>query len=212
MDERVLALCELSNDMLFHKIPQEQLPLYVDGSIGAGRETARALEGRDIFDLYRESGVAIRESGSGKRGYGLILRGQATMGKEGCSVEVFRDSIQALSQHSGGPGEPCLTYDEALRIHLAHEYFHFWEYQSGSSIVERLPSVTTLTVLKLQRKAKINRCAEAAAHAFAKELLGLPDLPNLYDYRYLIDTGAMEQAAFDKLYGDMAAMLSRNER
>lgn len=211
MDERVLALCELSNDMLFHKIPREQLPFYVDESLKAGRETARTLAGRDVLELYRESGIAIREGGSGKRSYGLILRGQATMGKEGCSVEIYRDSIEALSLHSGGDGEAALTYDEALRVHLAHEYFHFWEYQNDCSVVERLPAVTTLSVLGLHRKARINRCGEVAAHAFAKELLNLPDLPNLYDYRYLIDTGAMERAAFDRLCREMAALVPRNQ-
>lgn len=211
MDERVLALCELSNDMLFHKIPREQLPFYVDESLKAGRETARALAGRDILELYRESGVAIREGGSGKRSYGLVLRGQVTMGKDECSVEIYRDSIEALSLHSGGDGEPALTYDEALRVHLAHEYFHFWEYQNGSSVVERLPAVTSLAVLGLKRTARINRCAEVAAHAFAKELLGLADLPNLYDYRYLIDTGAMDRAAFDRLCADMAALLTNHQ-
>ena len=55
------------------------------------------------------------------------------MGKEGCSVEIYRDSIEALSLHSGGDGEAALTYDEALRVHLAHEYFHFWEYQNDCS-------------------------------------------------------------------------------
>ena len=64
MDERVLALCELSNDMLFHKIPREQLPFYVDESLKAGRETARTLAGRDVLELYRESGICIREGGS----------------------------------------------------------------------------------------------------------------------------------------------------
>ena len=35
----------------------------------------------------------------------------------------------------------------------------------------------------------------------------ISDLPNLYDYRYLIDTGAMERAAFDRLCAEMAALL-----
>lgn len=211
MDDRVLALCELSNDMLFHKIPQAQLPQYVDESLAVGKEAAQALAGRDILDLYRESGIAIQEKPSGKGQFGVILRGQATLSKEGCQVEVYQESIQALADHSGGAGEPPLSFEEAFRVHLAHEYFHFLEYQRGKTVAEELPDVVTLTFLGFQRKAKINRCSEVAAHAFAQTLLGLPHLPNLYDYRYLLDTGAMTQEAFEGLIGKMEAALDGAE-
>lgn len=211
MDDRVLALCELSNDMLFHKIPRDRLPLYADGSLAAGREAAQTLAGRDILDLYRKNGIAILEKPSGKGQFGIILRGQATFSREGCQVEIYRESIRTLASHSGGPREPPLSYEEAFRIHLAHEYFHFLEYRRGRTVAEELPDVVTLAFLGLRRRARINRCSEAAAHAFAQTLLGLPHLPNLYDYRYLLDTGAMTQEAFEALIGRMEAALDGAE-
>lgn len=208
MDDRILALCELSNDMLFHKIPQDQLSQYVDASLDAGRKAAQSLAGRDILGLYRESGITILEKPSGKGQFGIILRGQATLSREGCQVEVYSESIQSLAAHSGGAGEATLSFEEALRIHLAHEYFHFLEYQQGKSVAEELPDVVTLSFLNFHRRAKITRCSEVAAHAFAQTLLGLPHLPNLYDYHYLLDTGAMTQKAFDALLKRMEAALN----
>lgn len=206
MDDRVLALCELKNDLLFHKIPKEELSAYVDGSLAAGREAAARFAGRDVEDLYRENGIGLRYADSGKRSYGVMLRGQVTMGARECGVEVYRESIEELSRNSAWEGR-SLTYDEALRLHLAHEFFHFWEYKNGASISQRMGGVVTFSLLGLRRTAKINRCEEVAAHAFAKELLGLPCLPNLYDYLYLINTGRMTRAAFDGLVSEMGALL-----
>lgn len=208
MDDRVLALCELSNDMLFHKIPQDQLPQYVDASLEAGRKAAQSLADRDILGLYRESGIAILEKPSGKGQFGIILRGQATLSTKGCQVEVYQESIRTLAEHSGGAGETPLSFEKAFHIHLAHEYFHFLEYQRGRSVAEELPDVVTLSFLNFHRRAKINRCSEVAAHAFAQTLLGLPHLPNWYDYRYLIATGAMTEAEFNALSIRMKQLLA----
>ena len=149
MDDRVLALCELSNDLLFHKIPRESV-----------MEEAR------------------------------------------CEVVVYQDSIRELAAHSAWEGR-SLTPEQALDVHLAHEFFHIWEYRERRSIAEELEPVVSMSFLGLRRRVHINRCGEIAAHAFAKELLGLPFLPNFYDYRYLIDTGAMTQADMDHLIARM---------
>ena len=90
-----------------------------------------------------------------------------------------------------------------MDVHLAHEFFHIWEYRERRSIAEELEPVVSMSFLGLRRRVHINRCGEIAAHAFAKELLGLPFLPNFYDYRYLIDTGAMTQAELDHLIACM---------
>lgn len=211
MDDRVLALCELSNDLVFQKIPRERLAYYVDASLAAGRDAAEQFRGRDVGEVYRERGVAIDYAGSGKSGYGVILRGQSVMSKEGCRVEVYRDSINELAAHSAWEGG-ALTPEEATQAHLAHELFHIWEYQEGRSIVQELEPVVSASLLGWKRKSHVNRCCEVAAHAFAKELLGLPVLPNFYDYLYLIRTGKMDQEAFDGMIERMTALLDSASR
>lgn len=206
MDDRLLAMCELSNDLLFHKIPPQRLAYYVDRSLQAGRECARLFAGTPVQKLYEQYGLSIHYSGNGKHGYGVILRGQSVMGPDGCSVEVYQDSIRELAAHSAWEGT-VLSPAEALNVHLAHEFFHIWEYREGRSIVEELEPVTTLTLLGLRRTAHISRCGEIAAHAFAKALNGLLFLPNFYDYLYLIDTNQMTSAAFQSLTERMDALL-----
>lgn len=206
MDDRVLALCELSNDLLFHKIPKERLAYYADASLEAGRTAARGFLGQDVRKLYRQSGIEIRYAGNGKQNYGVILRGQSVMGEEQCSVDVYQDSIRELAAHSAWEGQ-SLTLEQALDAHLAHEFFHIWEYREHRSIADELDPVVSVSFLGFKRWAHINRCGEVAAHAFARQLLDLPFLPNFYDYRYLIDTGAMTQADFDGLTARMEELL-----
>lgn len=206
MDDRILALCELSGDLLFHRIPREKLGYYVDGSLAAGRKAAELFRGQSIRDLYSRFHIEIQEKGSGKQGYGVILRGQAVMAEEGCSVEIYRDSIEQLAAHSAWCGT-SLTGEQALDVHLAHEFFHIWEYREHRSIAEELDAVERFSFLGLRPRGHITRCCEIAAHAFARELLGLPALPNLYDYLYLIGTGKLSQEAFDAMIDEKAEQL-----
>ena len=206
MDDRILAMCELSNDLLFQKIPPERMAYYVDGALEAGRAAAGQFRGTNIRTLYQNSGIQIHRGGTGKKGYGVVLRGQATMSPTECSVEVYPDSIDELARHSTWEGRR-LTSEEAMEVHLSHEFFHIWEYRQNRSIVEELDPVVSFTFLGLKRRSRINRCGEIAAHAFAKELLSLPCLPNLYDYLYLIDTEKMKRSDFEELCSRMERLL-----
>ncbi|MDO5399535.1 MAG: hypothetical protein Q4F17_00965 [Eubacteriales bacterium] len=206
MDDRILALCELSEDLLFARIPQDRMAYYIDASLEAGRNAAVPFRGQSIRALYASEHIAITEKGNGKQGCGVILRGQAVMGKAGCAVEVYRDSIRELAAHSTWQGV-ALTTEQALEVHLAHEFFHILEYRSGSTVADRLAPVERFSLLGWKPTAHITRCCEIAAHAFAKELLGLAALPNLFDYLYLIETGKLTQAAFEEKLTRMEAML-----
>ncbi len=198
MDDRILAACELSNDLIFQKIPKDRLAYYIDVPLAAGRKAAGRFAGENIRALYKKYEIEIREAGSGKGGYGVVLRGQAVMDAKGCSVEIYRDSIEALAKHSRWK-DTVLTCEQALEIHLAHEFFHILEYLENSSVVKEMEPVQTFSFFGLRRFSQVQRCGEIAAHVFAKELLKLPVLPNLYDYLYLIGTGKMTPLAFDDM-------------
>lgn len=208
IDDRVLALMEISNDLLYGKIPREKLSYYVDESLSAGRTAASEHAGKDILELYRQNGIAIQYSDKAAGLYGVVLRGQAVMGKDECHVELYRDSIRELAKHSGGGWHESLTAEGAEKVHLAHEFYHFLEYKSGRTISEKLDRVVLMKVFRLQRTGAINRCNEVAAHAFAKTLLDLPCLPNLYDYDYLMDTGKLKPADFETSVARMKALLA----
>jgi hypothetical protein len=205
MDDRALALCELSNDLLFHKIPPGRIAYYTDGSLREGFAAAEGLEGADMMGLCRERGITVSKRPAGKAAFGVALRGTAVMGPKECSIEIYEDSVRAMAALCG------LEYSLAEAVHLAHEFFHYLEHKSGAPVPDRLEKIVALRFLGLERKAGITRASEAAAHAFAKAVLGLPVLPNYYDYMYLIASGKMSQEFFDNKLKDMERMLSLSE-
>lgn len=260
ISDEVLAMFELSNDLLIGKVSKERYPYYVRESLNLGREAARRVkeewaeagktaETVDIFQLYEEAGIEIvYEEKSGEK-YGVSFRAQSEYGKDGiASVMIYRQSIADLARHSqemkqklaghsqelkqklvghgqemkqklvghgqelkqaGQRQEIELTEENALQIHLAHEYFHYLEYHSSEILDEKtrkvydhgfvsdyLEQVELTRIFGRKRTGGILRCSEIAAHAFAKELTGTVVLPNYFDYAYLMAEGRLLEADF----------------
>ncbi|HBG76607.1 hypothetical protein QBE55_06030 [Eubacteriales bacterium mix99] len=214
-DDRVLALCELSGDLLFHKIPHEKIPRFVDGSLSAGHEAARAYRGKDMEALYAQKNIKILWKESGETRIGVTWRGQSAFGKNGCEVTLVRESIRTLAENSSpmwdspSGDNPLLSPQDALQLHLAHEFFHYLEYESNDPVSSRMDEVVTFQLLGWKRHAHINKCSEVAAHAFAKEVLGLPVLPNYFDYLYLVHTEKMTQTEFEAFLAHSQSVLNR---
>lgn len=210
MNERVLALCELSNDLLYHKMEKDSLAYYVDASLEAGFDAAQQYADADLEEVYRQNGISVVYKEDGKGAFGMAYRGQITLAKDGCSLELFRSSIRELAENSKNGVFPALDYEQAKNIHLAHEFFHYLEYRGNRFVSDMLEPVITMRVLGLRRRAHINRCSEVAAHAFAKAFLRLPVLPNYYDYMYLINTRKMTPEAFEAMLAKYEQELNRN--
>ena len=214
-DDRVLALCELSGDLLFHKIPHEKIPRFVDGSLSAGREAAKAYKGKDMEALCAQKGIKILWKESGETRIGVTWRGQSAFGKNGCEITLVRESIRTLAENStplwDSPSgdDPLLSPQDALQLHLAHEFFHYLEYESNDPVSSRMDEIVTFQLFGWKRHAHINKCSEVAAHAFAKEAMGLPVLPNYFDYLYLVHTGKMTQAEFEAFLAHSQSVLNR---
>lgn len=222
ISDEVLAMFELSNDLLIGKVSKERYPYYVRESLNLGREAARRVKemwtalGRtadtvDIFRLYEEAQIEIvYEEKSGEK-YGVSFRAQSEYAKDGsASVMIYRQSIAELAGHSRSGGQTVeLTEDMALKIYLAHEYFHYLEYHSSDILDEKtmklynhgfvsdyLDQVELTKIFGRRRTGGILRCSEIAAHAFAKELTGIEVLPNYFDYVYLMAEGRLSEADF----------------
>jgi hypothetical protein len=197
--DEVLALCELSNDLLYHKIPRDKLPYYIDQSLSIGRKVCEAYQGQDIHGLYEQNKIELEYIKTSTKTYGVSFRAQAEMEPKHTKVIIYEGSIRQLSEHSAFEGRKSISYEKALAIHLAHEFFHYLEYRNKEFVSDQLEPVETLRLPFYTRKARINRCSEIAAHVFAKELLGLKELPNLYDYFYLINTGKTSKNSFHEM-------------
>lgn len=203
--DTVLGMFELSNDLLYGKIPEHRYRYYVEESLRLGREAAERVKGMgDIFQLYEDAGIRIIYQESSGENYGVSFRAQSEYGQDGsASVLMYRQSIADLAKHSQ------IDEGKALEVHLAHEYFHYLEYHSGEVRDDRtmeyychgfvsdyLEQVQLLPIFGRKRSAGILRCSEIAAHAFAKELTGLAVLPNYYDYSYLMAKGMLKKEDF----------------
>lgn len=229
ISDRVLAMCELMNDLLYQKIPEGKHQYYVDQSLSLGYEAARVIKCKkeriSMERLYGEAGIEIVYEEKGGRNYGVSFRAQSEYGRDGSArVLIYRDSISLLASGSKAAFQKeeeafgQIDRETALQMHLAHEYFHYLEYCSSERKVKALMEiydkgyvsdylepVVLSSLWKWQRKGRILRCSEIAAHAFAKELLELPVLPNYYDYVYLMNEKKIRPDDFEE-------MLRENER
>lgn len=210
--DMVLGMFELSNDLLYGRIPEDKYRYYVDESLRLGRETAEKMRGlSDIFQRYREAGIEIIFQDVSGENYGVSFRAQSEYGRDGsASVLIYKQSIADLAKHSKALGQEFeIDEERALQVHLAHEYFHYlehhsaelkddktMEYYSRGFVSDYLDQVSLMKIFGRKRSAGILRCSEIAAHAFAKELTDLAVLPNYYDYTYLIAEGKLTRKDF----------------
>lgn len=207
--DEVLGLCELTNDLMYHKIPKDKVYFYIEESLKIGKSAARPYKGMDIIEVCKESGIEIEFLKESKKMYGVSFRAQVEMSQKQTKIWIYEGSLGDLARNSEYAGRKPISYQDALRIHLCHEFFHYLEYQQNRFVSEILPKIITLQVLGIKIERSINRCSEIAAHAFAKEMLQLEELPNVYDYLFLINSGQMKQDHFFEMIQSYEKMLEK---
>ncbi|WP_068785969.1 hypothetical protein [Paenibacillus phocaensis] len=212
LDDGVLALAELERDPVFHKIDPGNYAYYLSRSLAMGREAAERLHGQDIRVLLEQAGIQFHLAASAGTGtFKVALRAQLDWGGKVPQITVYRESLrqlQAAAETVDGLGP--VSFDRIVDIHLAHEYYHFLEYRSGRFTNELLDPVEALRIGPFRRQATILQTSEIAAHAFCKELLGLPLLPSLLDHVYLMQTGAIKKEQFAENVKKWKAILGEN--
>lgn len=205
--DEVLGLCELTNDLLYHKIPKDKIRFYIEESLKIGKSAAQSYKGMDIIEVCKESGIKVEFIKESKKTYGVAFRAQVEMNQKQTKIWIYEGALEDLAKNSNYAGRTPISYQDALRIHLGHEFFHYLEYKQNRFVSEELPKIITVQVLGLKREGSINRCSEIAAHAFVKELFQLEELPNVYDYLYLINSGQMKQERFSEMIQSYETML-----
>lgn len=188
MSDYELAFEQLSRDLLFYKIPSEQVEYYVNSAICIGAAAAEQYQSNDIYELCAENGIIIEISDRSGKFFGIRMRAEIHMSDDEKIIILYQQSIDDIAKAVLDclPCEQRLSKDKILKMHIAHEFFHFIEQKNGCRVNEVLPKVVTFSVLGLHRKASILTLSEVAAHSFSKRLLGLPHYPYLYDKLYAI--------------------------
>lgn len=178
--DEFLAFLELKQDMLYHKIPQERIPYYVNEPLKMGKKYAQEMPTKNVKQLYETAGIQIKEEAHDGVFFKVEMRAQFESDKKGNHlVYLYQASVDKLSKANN------LSPEKMKNIVLAHEYFHYLEESTKQHVSEMMDSIETLKVAGLIRTAKIRRASEIAANAFAKEVVGLNHLPSYFDYQYL---------------------------
>lgn len=192
LSDEVLGCMELRQDPLFHKIPAEKILYYVHESLQAGRLAAAAYTSHDIRAMCREAGLRYEITEASGKFHNVAFRAQIDFSKTPPEIILYASSLKGmqtvcqeiLGERSNGTDT---DFDLLVDIHLAHEFYHWLEYREQAFTNERLASIESFKLGPWTRRSSVVQCSEIAAHAFCKELLALPCLPNLLDYAYLIE-------------------------
>lgn len=202
-----LAMAELSADMVFGKIPKERYSYYIENSLKVGREAAKKCPGKSVAELYEDFNAEILREKEAPRVGGIELRAQTVTEKGITKVHIYEDSIRNLVENSAWEGEKSLDFETALYTHLYHELFHVLEEKNNAYVSDLLESVVTWKLFSFSGKSHVLRCSEIAAHSFAKEMLGLPWLPNFYDYIYLRNQQRLSETQFTDYFDRMQTLV-----
>ncbi|MBU5362494.1 hypothetical protein KQI58_15570 [Enterococcus raffinosus] len=199
--DEFLAYLELKQDMLFHKIPVEDIWNYLEKSLEIGKSFVSQLKSKDIFELYAESAIRIKEEKHDGVFYKVQMRAQFESDRKGNNlVYLYEKSIAQLAEANK------LGLKEMKRIILAHEYFHYLEERSENHVYDQFTPIESAKILVFSQKAHIRRTSEIAANAFAKHLLKLSHLPSFYDYQYLLKINQLSMKDIEEEYDQFNAL------
>lgn len=191
LTDEVLGCMELRQDPLFYKIPPEKIPYYVHGSLQAGRLAAATYKGLGIRGMCKDAGLRYEITEASGKFHNISFRAQIDFTKTTPEIILYASSLEGMRtvcQEILGErlSRSAADLDLLVDIHLAHEFYHWLEYREQIFTNEKLERIEVFKLGPYTRKSSVVQCCEIAAHAFCKKLLGLPFLPNLLDYAYLI--------------------------
>ena len=196
--ERELALAQAMAEPSLLRADKDDLPPFVDACLAAGRDRAAQWRGADPQGALAGLGYVVRRTGGlspGSRpGFHLCAMTRAGADGAGGTVELYVDEVAAKRRALAELGV-VLGEEELLRMHLAHELYHALEFSHGPMTPEAVPPVSVLGLFGLRERRPA--CAsEIAAHAFARQLTGIPICPQRVDALALMGEGSLSQEGF----------------
>ena len=176
-DDRFLAYLELRKDTFFHKIPTEKIRYYIDGALAYGKQLAVTADFVDPSELCDRLGVMVIKEITGKT---ETVRGTLERAKNKKTIRMYQQPLRQIAHDHN------ITLAQLEEAVLLHELFHLLEEQTRST-TEQLERVETMQFLGFKRTAAVRQTREIAAHAFVKERMQLPFLPNYWDYSWDVE-------------------------
>ncbi len=188
MSDYDLAHEQLTRDLFYQKVPPEQAEQYVCTALKIGADVAKACPSKDIYELCADNNIRVEKLSAKGKYFGVRMRAEIHMSDEETKILLYWQSIEDITQSLQDffPDDQRMSLDTILKMHLAHEFFHYIEQRDSMRVNEMLPKVVTFSFLGFKRRATILTLSEVAAHSFSKELLQLPHYPYLYDKLYAL--------------------------
>lgn len=177
VDDRFLAYLELRKDTFFHKIPTEKIRYYIDGALAYGKQLAVTVDFVDSSELCDRLGVMVIKEITGKT---ETVRGTLELVKNKKTIRMYQQSLRQVARDHN------ITLAQLEEAVLLHELFHLLEEQTRST-TEQLERIETMQFLGFKSTATVRQTREIAAHAFVKERMQLPFLPNYWDYSWEVE-------------------------
>lgn len=202
LSDEIMACAELEQDPLFHKIPKDKIPYYVSMSLARGKEAATQYIGRNVREIIQAEGLHYEITNRSGTFHKVSFRAQIDFAKKTPEIIVYSASLAGMKQTYQellSTDDDGTELDRLIDIHLAHEFYHYLEYQSGKSTNEELEPIEVFRLGQFfVKRSSVVKTSEIAAHAFCKEIIGLPCLPNLLDYIYLIQNNTLSEGQFEQ--------------
>lgn len=193
-DDRLPAWLELEQDPVFAHLTVGQRRWYVERALAIGREQAAHFNGATPSAVAVQLGVQVRVLNQENRFAGMVVRAEHDAGV----ITLYTPSVQQVAELLTQVLPEPWQWEQVEGLHVAHELFHHLEETRIKPVHEQLPAVVTFRLGRLwQTRSRARQCREIAAHAFAKELLGVPFLPNAVDWLILIATKKWSEAALE---------------
>lgn len=199
INDQLLGYGALKNDLLFHKIPKDKYAYYINESLKIGKQKAQSLKQYSVEQLCQQNNITIEYAKQEGKFYGVQFRANIELSDQEKKIILYKDSLDEIVKASQKFLDKNITIEDVIHIHLAHELFHFYEYIDKLPTNENLDSIVRMKIGPKKMYATVMATCEIAAHAFAKELLSLDVLPNLFDYFLLIDQQELSVNQFQDL-------------
>lgn len=188
--DRSLARLELRQDLLAEHLTADAEERLAHEALALGAAAARRLrtEYPDLPPSRIAESLGILLSASGGESSFLEARAEYHPGSRpviALNEPLIEETARALMQYFVVDGG--LVRETAI----AHELFHHLEETQLGLLSHQLEQVTLYRLGPWRLRRPIQRLREVGAHSFARHLVQLPYLPNLWDHLLLVERGSL---------------------
>ena len=176
-----LAVWELERDRACLRLgPADRLAL-ARQALEVGRRAAQPYLGREVLRVAEAWGVRVEWVEGSNVIAGLPVRSEYD--SRTSTITLYRASVRQVQAVLADLLLEPWSLATIIASHVGHELFHHLEARGMVAVDQQLPPAAGRGVGHwLRPRTRVRRCREVAAHAFVREWLNLPFLPDAVDW------------------------------